>query len=174
MNKQIILIGNIKATPLGEVWAAISPRGLIRVDFGISRTSFEHDVRKQTKSEIEYAPKQVEDAVHQIKEYLMSKRQKFDLTIDWSVLSSDFQRDALRKVFSIPYGETRTYAEVAAQIGHPLAFRAMGRANATNPMPLVIPCHRVIGTDGKLHGYGGKGGIKTKAWLLKMEKDNRS
>ncbi|MGA7192329.1 MAG: methylated-DNA--[protein]-cysteine S-methyltransferase [Anaerolineales bacterium] len=174
MNKQIILIGNIKSTPLGEVWAAISPRGLMRVDFGISRTSFEHDVRKQTKSEIVYAPKQVEDAVHQIKEYLMSKRQKFDLTIDWSVLSSDFQRDALRKVFSIPYGETRTYAEVAAQIGHPLAFRAMGRANATNPMPLVIPCHRVIGTDGKLHGYGGKGGIKTKAWLLKMEKDNRS
>jgi len=172
MNKQTILIGNIKATPLGEVWAAISPRGLVRVDFGMSQISFERDVRKQTKSEIEYAPKQLDDIVNQIKEYLIGTRIEFDLKIDWSVLSSDFQRAALRKVFSIPYSETRTYAEIAAQIGHPLAFRAMGRANATNPMPLVIPCHRVIGTDGKLHGYGGKGGIKTKAWLLKMEKEN--
>ena len=101
-------------------------------------------------------------SLNQIKEYLMGKRQEFDLKIDWSVLASDFQRDALRAVFSIPYGETRTYADIAAQIGHPQAFRAMGRANATNPMPLVIPCHRVIGTDGKLHGYGGKGGLKTR------------
>ena len=169
MNKQIILIGNIKATPLGEVWAAVSARGLVTVDFGVSQTNFERAVRKQTKCEIEYAPKQVDEIVHQIKEYLMGKRREFDLMIDWSVLSSDFQRDALRAVFSIPYGETRTYADIAAQIGHPLAFRAMGHANATNPMPLVIPCHRVIGTDSKLHGYGGKGGIKTKAWLLKME-----
>ena len=172
MNQQTILIGNIKATPLGEVWAAISGRALVRVDFGISQTSFERAVRKQTKSEIEYEPKKVDEIVEQIKEYLTGNRREFDLKIDWSVLASDFQRDALRKVFSIPYGETRTYAEIAAQIGHPLAFRAMGRANATNPMPLVIPCHRVIGTDGKLHGYGGKGGLKTKTWLLKMEKEN--
>lgn len=172
MNKQTILIGNIKATPLGEVWAAISARGLVTVNFGVSRTNFERAVHKQTKSEIKYAPKQVDEVVHQIKEYLTGKRWEFDLTIDWSVLSSDFQQDALRAVFSIPYAETRTYAEIAAQIGHPQAFRAMGRANATNPMPLVIPCHRVIGTDGKLHGYGGKGGLKTKAWLLKMEKEN--
>ena len=173
MNKQIILIGNIKATPLGEVWAAISPRGLVRVDFGISRTSFEHDVHKQIQSEIEYVPKRVDDLLNQIKEYLIIKRKEFDLIIDWSVLSSDFQRDALKKSFMPSLmARTRTYAQIAAQIGHPQAFRAMGRANATNPMPLVIPCHRVIGTDGKLHGYGGKGGLKTKAWLLKMEKEN--
>jgi methylated-DNA-[protein]-cysteine S-methyltransferase len=141
----------------------------VRVDFGISRTSFERAVRKQTKSEIEYVPKQLDDIVHQIKEYLTGTRREFELTIDWSVLPSDFQRDALRAVFSIPSGKTRTYADIATQIGHPQAFRAVGRANATNPMPLVIPCHRVIGTDGKLHGYGGKGGLKTKAWLLKME-----
>ena len=156
-------------TPLGEVWAAISARGLVTVDFGVSRTSFEHAVRKQTKCEIEYVPKHLDDIVYQIKEYLTGKRREFDWAIDWSVLASDFQRNALRAVFSIPYGETRTYADIAAQIGHPQAFRAVGRANATNPMPLVIPCHRVIGTDGKLHGYGGKGGLKTKAWLLKME-----
>jgi len=172
MNKQTIIIGNVKGTPLGEVWAALSPRGLIRVDFGVSQTNFERAVCKQTKCEIEYVPKQVDEIVRQIKEYLVGKRREFDLMIDWSVLTSDFQRDALRAVFSIPYGETRTYAEIAAQIGHPQAFRAMGRANATNPMPLVIPCHRIIGMDGRLHGYGGKGGLKTKAWLLKMEKEN--
>ncbi len=75
----------------------------------------------------------------------------------------------MQAVYAIPYGETRTYAEIAAQIGRPKAYRAVGRANATNPMPLVIPCHRVIGTDGKLHGYGGGNGLPTKEWLLKME-----
>jgi len=169
MNKPPITIGNIKSTPLGEVWAAVSEHGLVTVEYGVTRKVFETNVRKQTKRDIEYSPKQVETIVKQVKEYLDGKRRDFDLVIDWSVLASDFQRAALRVVFSIPCGQTRTYADVAAQIGHPDAPRAVGRANATNPMPLVIPCHRVIGTDGKLHGYGGKGGIKTKAWLLKME-----
>lgn len=165
----LIFIGSIKSTPLGEVWAAVSEHGLVTVEYGVSRKVFEAHVKKQTKSDVEYAPDRVADITQQIKDYVDGKRREFSLTIDWSVLSSDFQCAALKKVFSIPYGETRTYAEIAAQIGHPLAFRAVGRANATNPMPLVIPCHRVIGTDGKLHGYGGKGGLKTKAWLLKME-----
>ncbi len=169
MNKPPIFIGSIKSTPLGEVWAAVSEHGLVTVEYGMTRKVFETNVRKQTKRDIEYSPKQVETIVKQVKEYLDGKRRGFDLAIDWSVLATDFQRDALRVVFSIPYGQTHTYADVAAQIGHPLAFRAVGRANATNPMPLVIPCHRVVGTDGKLHGYGGKGGIKTKEWLLKLE-----
>ena len=169
MNKPPIFIGSIKSTPLGEVWAAVSEHGLVTVEYGVSRKAFEANVRKQTKRGVEYSPEQVETIVKQIKEYLDGKRRDFDLAIDWSVLASDFQRAALRIVFSIPYGQTLTYADIAAQIGHPNAPRAVGRANATNPMPLVIPCHRVIGSDGKLHGYGGKGGIKTKAWLLKME-----
>ncbi|MGE5248996.1 MAG: methylated-DNA--[protein]-cysteine S-methyltransferase, partial [Bacteroidota bacterium] len=76
---------------------------------------------------------------------------------------------ALQLVFAIPYGKTSTYQHIAAELGRPHASRAVGRANATNPMPLVIPCHRVIGTDGKLHGYGGGNGLTTKAWLLQME-----
>jgi methylated-DNA-[protein]-cysteine S-methyltransferase len=171
MNKQTILIGNLQSI-LGEIWAAVSECGLVTVEYGVTRKVFEAGVRKQTKRDVVYAPDRVENITRQIKEYVDGKHKEFDLKIDWSVLASDFQRAALKKVFAIPYGETRTYAEIAAQIGHPQAFRAMGRANATNPMPLVIPCHRVIGTDGKLHGYGGKGGIKTKAWLLKMEKEN--
>ena len=169
MDKHPIFIGSIKSTPLEEVWAAVSERGLVSVEYGVTRTQFEKTVYKQTRLEVRYEAQRVDKIVRQIKEYLDGKCRDFDLTIDWSVLATDFQRDALRVVFSISYGQTRTYADVAAQIGHPLAFRAVGRANATNPMPLVIPCHRVVGTDGKLHGYGGKGGIKTKEWLLKLE-----
>ncbi len=172
MIKRPVVIGETKETPLGIVWAGLSPYGLAVVEFGVSREEFESTVRGQTGCPVEYAPKLVAEITHQIKEYLLGKRRKFDLLIDWTVLCSDFQRAALRAVFSIPYGETRTYADIAARIGHPQAFRAVGRANATNPMPLVIPCHRVLGSDGGLHGYGGKGGLQTKEWLLKMEKEN--
>ena len=75
----------------------------------------------------------------------------------------------MQAVFKIPYGETRTYSEIAVEINRPRAYRAVGRANATNPMPIVIPCHRLIGSDGKLHGYGGGAGLPTKEWLLRME-----
>jgi methylated-DNA-[protein]-cysteine S-methyltransferase len=174
MDKSPILIGSIQTTRLGEVWVAISEHGLMAVEFGIFRKNFEAAVRQQTDRDVEYKLKVAEsrslaEVTHQIKEYLEGKRRAFEIKIDWSILTTDFQRAALRAVFSIPYGQTRTYAQVAAGIGHPDAPRAVGRANATNPMPLVIPCHRVIGTDGKLHGYGGAGGLKTKAWLLKME-----
>lgn len=158
---------------MGEVWAALSPRGLVTVDFSVSRQEFEAAVHKQTGRTVEYAPKIVAEVTRQIKEYLQGKRYSFDLAIDWQVLASDFQRMALKSVFAIPYGQTRTYADIASQIGRPQAFRAVGRANATNPMPLVVPCHRLIGTDGTLHGYGGAGGLKTKEWLLKLEKGNQ-
>ncbi len=164
-----ILIGSTQTRRLGEIWVALSGRGLVAVEFGVSRLAFERALNKSLHRAVEFAPHRVPQATRQLKEYVEGKRRSFNLRIDWSSLSSDFQRAALRAVCAIPFGQTRTYAEIAAQIGYPNASRAVGRANATNPMPLVVPCHRVIGTDGKLHGYGGKGGLKTKAWLLKME-----
>jgi len=155
MNKQTILIGSIKAAPLGEVWAALSLHGLVTVEFGISQASFERTVHKQMKCDLEYAPKQVDEIVHQIKEYLIGKRRKFELAIDWSVPFLRLSADALKRFFFIPYGELVPMRHRCAD-RHPQAFRAMGRANATNPMPLVIPCHRVIGTDGKLHAMAVK------------------
>jgi O-6-methylguanine DNA methyltransferase len=169
MDHSPILIGSVKTPALGQVWAAVSEHGLVAVEYGVSRRAFEANVHAQTGREVGYAPGRLADILVQIRQYADGQRRKFDLPIDWSVLASDFQRSALKAVFAIPYGETRTYAQVAAGIGHANAPRAVGRANATNPMPLVIPCHRLIGTDGKLHGYGGKGGLKTKEWLLKME-----
>ncbi len=168
-----ISISSIVSARLGRVWAAASERGLTTVEFGVDRRMFEGSVRRQLRSGIQDAPGRgmqiAEAAVCQMDEYLLRKRRLFDVPIDWSILSSDFQRLALRAVIAIPYGEIRTYGQIAAQIGYTAAPRAVGRANATNPMPLVIPCHRVIGSDGKLHGYGGYGGLKTKRWLLEME-----
>jgi methylated-DNA-[protein]-cysteine S-methyltransferase len=83
---------------------------------------------------------------------------------------SPFQVQALQLTLNIPYGQTSTYKEIALRLGKPLSARAVGRAEATNPIPLVIPCHRVLGSDGGLHGYGGPGGIKLKAWLLALER----
>lgn len=86
---------------------------------------------------------------------------------------SPFQQKVQRAVYAIPYGETCSYGQIAGQIEKPRAARAVGRANATNPMPLVLPCHRLVGANGSLRGYGGREGIMTKAWLLDFEKKNR-
>ncbi len=131
--------------------------------------AFEAGVRRHTGMQLIYAPHRVRGQLAQLQQYLDGRRRRFSGKIDWSVVPAAFSRAALEAVLAIPYGHTRTYAQIARIIGHPGAARAVGRANATNPMPLVIPCHRVIGTDGSLRGYGGAGGLKTKAWLLKME-----
>ncbi len=169
----IVSIGSVHTTRLGTVWAAASERGLTTIEFGVQREAFEATVRHQLKRELSDGSGKgheiAELAACQIEEYLRFGRRSFDIPIDWSILSSDFQRVALQAVMAIPFGEIRTYGQIAAQIGYPRAPRAVGRANATNPMPLVIPCHRVLGTDGTLHGYGGRGGLRTKAWLLEME-----
>jgi O-6-methylguanine DNA methyltransferase len=86
---------------------------------------------------------------------------------------SVFQIMVLQATLAINYGDTKTYAQIANQIDHPKSARAVGRAQATNPMPIVIPCHRVIGSDSSLHGYSGRGGAETKAWLLALEASHR-
>ena len=172
MKKSPIYYGSLAGHRLGRIWVAASMHGLIAVEYGVTRAEFEHVLRQRSIAPICYAPRRVRAAAAQIREYLAGKRHLFSITIDWSVVASSFQRAALKMVMAIPYGRTSTYSEIARKIGHPLAPRAVGRANATNPMPLVIPCHRVIGMDGSLRGYGGAGGQQTKAWLLKMESSN--
>jgi len=173
MENPRILLGSVLTARLGRIWIAVSPKGLVAVQFGVSSVRFLSSVTRLTRAEPLVGQTQLQSLTRQLKEYAEGRRSAFNLSIDWSVVSSEFQRRALRAVLEIPYGETRTYGQIAAQIGFPLCARAVGRANATNPMPLVIPCHRVIGGDGRLHGYGGSGGLRTKAWLLRMEADAR-
>jgi methylated-DNA-[protein]-cysteine S-methyltransferase len=163
-----ISIGHTDMTPIGELWVAVSENGLVAVEFSTTQAEFTAWLEKHHDTKVEFAPEKVKEAVEQLQEYAAGKRREFTLSVDWSVLS-EFQRKALKLTFEIPYGETRTYKEIAAELGNPRAARAVGGAEATNPMPVVIPCHRVVGSDRKLHGYGGGDRLPTKAWLLKME-----
>ena len=163
----LIYLGELNNTPLGDLRLAASDLGLLAVEWVDSQPDLDAYLRRLKRPLMPNQAK-LSRYAKELKEYLGGKRREFTFDIDWS-LFRPFQRLALQAVFAIPYGETRTYGEIAAQISRPHAYRAVGRANATNPMPLVIPCHRVIGRDGKLHGYGGGEGLKTKEWLLKLE-----
>ncbi len=164
---QKIYPGELNNTPLGNLRLVVSDLGLVAVEWADSQPDLDSLVHRLRRP-VELNESKLRLYKKEILEYLQGKRRAFTFPIDWQSLRP-FQRKALQAVFKIPYGQLRTYAQVAAKIGHPNAPRAVGRANATNPMPLVIPCHRVIGTDGKLHGYGGGNGLPTKVWLLKME-----
>ncbi len=107
-----------------------------------------------------------DDAVRQLGEYFRGERQEFDIELD--MVGTDFQRTVWAALQTIPYGETRSYGEIAAQIGTPGASRAVGLANGHNPISIIVPCHRVIGANGNLTGYGG--GLERKKLLLGMEK----
>jgi len=109
-------------------------------------------------------------ASHQLDEYFAGRRREFDLPLEF--LGTDFQRRAWQALQSIPYGETRTYADMARQIGQPTAVRAVGAANGRNPISIIVPCHRVIGTSGALTGFGG--GLDAKAKLLALEAPQKS
>ncbi|GAB4582057.1 MAG: methylated-DNA--[protein]-cysteine S-methyltransferase [Anaerolineales bacterium] len=159
-------VSQISSTPLGPINIAWTAQGVVAAEIGGALTTFAAHISKQlgdvpTREETSPARPQIE-------EYLQGKRTKFEVEINWA-LCTPFQRQVLEQQLAIPYGETRTYGQLAAQIGKPRAARAVGRAGATNPIPLIIPCHRVIGADGSLRGYAAPGGIQTKAWLLALE-----
>lgn len=106
------------------------------------------------------------DAVEQLESYFAGERTEFDLELE--LVGTPFQRSVWAALLTIPYGETRSYGEIAAQIGSPGAFRAVGLANGHNPIGIIVPCHRVIGSNGSLTGYGG--GLDRKRALLALEK----
>jgi methylated-DNA-[protein]-cysteine S-methyltransferase len=170
MNKttKVTWMGALETSPLGRIWTAVSAAGLVAVSLWPEQERFESLVLRFTGAPPNYDPSRVTAATSQIAEYLNQERKRFDLPIDWSLMTP-FQQTALTVVQGIEYGGLLTYRDVAERIGKPKAVRAVGRANATNPMPLVIPCHRVVGSDGQLHGYGAPGGLETKAWLLRRE-----
>ncbi len=162
-----IYFADLDDTPLGDLRLVASDLGLVAVEWAGSQSQLDAYLAR-LKRTVERNPAVLKPYLQEVLAYTKGKLRQFSFQIDWETLRP-FQKKAMQAVYAIPYGETRTYAEIAGQIGHPNAPRAVGRANATNPMPLVIPCHRLIGTDGKLHGYGGGQGLQTKEWLLKME-----
>lgn len=110
----------------------------------------------------------LDKARRQILQFLESDRKVFDLKLDWDSVYN-FQKDVLQLTLNIPFGEVRTYGQLASQLHKPRAARAVGAALARNPMPILIPCHRVVASNGHLSGYLGSKGITTKQWLLEKE-----
>jgi methylated-DNA-[protein]-cysteine S-methyltransferase len=141
---------------------------LVATDEGLAGILWEKDRPSRVRLNIE-----AEDATHpvlveaerQLREYFSGQRKAFDLKLD--VAGTAFQRKVWNALLTIPFGETRSYGEIARQIGNPGAMRAVGAANGRNPVSIVAPCHRVIGSTGKLTGFGG--GLDVKAQLLALE-----
>lgn len=154
-------------SPVGTLLLAATDKGLVRVAY----QSEDHDQVLQTLSKlisprILRAPRRLDQVARQLSEYFTGERRDFMLPLDFR-LARGFRRAVLAHLVLINYGQTETYAEVAAATGHARAVRAVGTACATNPMPLIVPCHRVLRSDGKLGGYIG--GLETKATLLSLE-----
>ncbi len=151
-------------TPIGELLLAGAPGELSVIGFqgGSKRRAHEEGWIEST------AP--FADARRQLDEYFAGQRQSFDLPLALS--GTDFQRSVYEELQRIPYGTTISYAQLAERIGRPKAVRAVGAANGQNPLPIVVPCHRVIGSNGSLTGFGG--GLPIKQALLKLELENQA
>ncbi|MCX4399370.1 methylated-DNA--[protein]-cysteine S-methyltransferase [Streptomyces sp. NBC_00053] len=154
-------------SPVGKLLLAATPKGLVRVAYA----SEDHDrvleaLGQKLSPRILRAPKRLDEVAREIDEYFAKHRQVFDVTLDLS-LSRGFRRLVQTHLPEIGYGQTRSYRDMAELVGNPKAVRAVGTACATNPLPIVVPCHRVLRTDGTLGGYIG--GLEAKTTLLDLE-----
>lgn len=147
-------------TPIGTLLIAGDAEAIRYINFPKGK----HAVKPQ-RDWMESARGPVQQAIKQLREYFASKRTDFDLPL--APEGTEFQLKVWRALQEIPYGETISYGELAKRVGNPKASRAVGAANGQNPIPIVIPCHRVIGSNGKLTGFGG--GLPTKEALLALE-----
>ena len=155
-------------SPLGRLVVAATPRGLVRLAYTASRdeSAVLEDLAGKLSPRILEAPERLDDARRELDEYFEGRRVEFDLPIDWS-LTRGFSGKVLRHTARIGFGKTSTYAEIASRAGSPRAVRAAGNALGSNPLPVVVPCHRVLRTGGALGGYTG--GVERKEFLLRLE-----
>lgn len=147
-------------SPLGPLLVGVSERGLALLEFNSSRVA-----ARQPAELVEFG-EALAPYLRQLRQYFVRERREFTLPLD--LCGSEFSLRCWRALLTIPYGETRSYAEIARQIDSPKACRAVGAANAANPIAIVVPCHRVIASDGTLGGYSG--GLDVKRKLLSLEK----
>jgi O-6-methylguanine DNA methyltransferase len=148
------------ASPIGPLNLAVSEIGLVALAF--SRGQFPP---KKKGIRWTHSPEKISPYAHELEDYFAGKRREFTFALD--LRGTAFQVKCWRALLDIPYGETRTYADIARAVRKPQAFRAVGMANNRNPIAVVVPCHRVIASDGTLCGYGG--GLDTKRQLLELE-----
>ena len=155
-------------SPLGPLVVAATPRGLVRVAYSGFRPDAEvlEDLAGKVSPRLLEAPARLDAVRRELDEYFEGRRTDFDLPIDWA-LTRGFTSRVLQATARIAFGSTSTYAEVATRAGSPRAVRAAGNALGSNPLPVVVPCHRVLRTGGALGGYTG--GLERKEYLLRLE-----
>jgi methylated-DNA-[protein]-cysteine S-methyltransferase len=154
-------------SPLGPLLAAATPRGLVQL--GYPNVPLDEQLERlavRVSPRMLEAPARLDPVRRELEEYFDGARRSFDVPLDWR-LSSGFVRRVLRSTARIPFGETRSYGQMAASAGSPRAFRAAGSALGANPIPIIVPCHRVLRSGGALGGYGG--GLEVKRRLLELE-----
>jgi methylated-DNA-[protein]-cysteine S-methyltransferase len=155
-------------SPFGELLLAATGRGLLRLAFPEEDVdSVLERISRRLSPRIVEAPGRLQEARRELDEYFAGRRHSFELALDWSLVGGPFGRKVLRVTSEIPYGGVLSYGEVAADAGSPRASRAAGNALGSNPIPIVVPCHRVLHSGGGLGGYGG--GLERKRWLLELE-----
>ena len=155
-------------SPLGPLVVAATPNGLVRVSYSEFRGEDEvlEELARRVSPRVLEAPARLDGVRRELDEYFEGRREEFETPIDWSYLAG-FTREVLRATAAIRFGEVSTYAGVADAAGSPRAVRAAGNALGANPMPVIVPCHRVLRTGGKLGGYTG--GLERKEFLLRLE-----
>jgi methylated-DNA-[protein]-cysteine S-methyltransferase len=155
-------------SPFGELLLAATGRGLLRLAFPEENVdSVLERISRRLSPRIVEAPGRLEEARRELDEYFAGRRHSFELALDWSLVGGPFGRKVLRVTSEIPYGGVLSYREVAVDAGSPRGSRAAGNALGSNPLPIVVPCHRVLHSGGGLGGYGG--GVQRKRWLLELE-----
>jgi methylated-DNA-[protein]-cysteine S-methyltransferase len=161
----ILTFGELTQTPVGPISFYAGDSGLQHLTFSpLRKLKQEPDLRDATPSLFGLETTGV--LLTELNEYFFGIRKTFSVEIDWNILNG-FKEEVLAFTLEIPYGQVRTYGEIAQALGKPGGARAVGMALGSNPIPLVIPCHRVVGSDGALRGYSG--GLKNKAFLLELE-----
>ncbi|NUL45094.1 methylated-DNA--[protein]-cysteine S-methyltransferase [Cellulosimicrobium funkei] len=156
-------------SPVGRLLLVAGPRGLVRVAFdseGFSQVLA--GLSERISPRLLHAPWKLETVARELEEYFAGQRSRFDVPVDF-ILSSGFRLAVQQELPGIGYGHTATYRELAERLENPKAVRAVGTACATNPLPVVVPCHRVLRSDGSLGGY--LGGLEAKTLLLELEKE---
>ncbi|HUH80691.1 MAG TPA: methylated-DNA--[protein]-cysteine S-methyltransferase [Solirubrobacteraceae bacterium] len=154
-------------SPFGTLHAAVTPRGLVRLAFPEeTEPAMVEELARRISPRVVRSPEPLERLERELDEYFSGRRRSFSLKLDWRLIGP-FARRVLTRTAAIPYGSFSSYGEIAAEAGSPRGARAAGNALGANPIPIVIPCHRVLHTGGGLGGYGG--GLERKRFLLELE-----
>lgn len=157
---------DVLESPLGELLVAVSDRGLASISYDTRPDEQLERLARIAGVRVLRAPRSIDEARRELDEYFAGRRRAFDLSLDLRALPP-FTTSVLRELARVPYGETTTYGALAARVGHPRAARAVGTVMNRNRIPIVLPCHRVVGASGDLVGYAG--GLERKTTLLELE-----